>query len=970
MKKFTIILFLCLSIIAKAQVLPTAQSFKQQDSIYWENALSLIKPQITTGILYSKVVPFSNLYNFNSADYNTADAGLFKQALSEMHRASDNASQFITVDELALYKKQIYASNANAGTPIVEIGVLNTSFDFLYYDEDDENNGGLHLINDVYTPISGKPSVLTKHITMISPQREMVVAANNGAVSYRINNAFYFNKHKKIKNLTADFGSGNVTLIDNQVINTSVYTENYTTFGKKTLVFHVTYTDNTSITTYAHIEIVNPQSLIVAPATNNCVKTNIIRYTSTIPYQGYDENTEIYGELEYKIFFANTNGMGSCDLSRIKKPFIVIDGFDPGDKRRIELDDCQFDPVCRKINENLNDEFVPEDYHSIYSLMQYGDGTDKNLVYNLRDNGYDYDVIIINLPTDRNPSDYEDIQHDYGADFIQRNAMTVASFIKEVNQALANNNSTEQLVVAGPSMGGQITRYALAYMEKMEQDTGDRSWDHNTRLWVSIDSPHQGANIPLAVQGSTYFLGYIHGSEETRKKYDQKLRSPAAKEMLIDHYDYFSSATKHPYFLNYYADLSSNGLPGSNGYPTKSRNIAVINGSISGETFANPGDCFLDMKGYVPGFFLGAAFWWVHINLFSVKNNFQQNYNQSGMVFDIWAARLNINFYNSLNVERTNPNWQGSLDVMPGSYVNSGNDLKEGIIKNLKDNYIQRDMHIPSTEDGTVVPQTFMPTHSTLDTSGFTDWYQPIDRNLVCSGQTPFDNYYGALSNTYHVTFTQESKDWMFAELDADPVNGPFPPPSVYIPSNTEIVGNDLVCYNSTANYSTTLNDCAGAITWETSNNLVIINDNNSNIDVRAINSNYSGTGWIKATIKNITFTKNVMIGKPNISNISFNRVAHYSFQNQRWNFLAALYAGNMLSVNYIWEWQVPNSMILQGSPYDSYINFRPNVNSDTQMTISVRASNNCGCSGWKSQIFDVIGGGNNSNNNRDIIEY
>ena len=107
MKKFTIILFLCLSIIAKAQVLPTAQSFKQQDSIYWENALSLIKPQITTGILYSKVVPFSNLYNFNSADYNTADAGLFKQALSEMHRASDNASQFITVDELALYKKQI-----------------------------------------------------------------------------------------------------------------------------------------------------------------------------------------------------------------------------------------------------------------------------------------------------------------------------------------------------------------------------------------------------------------------------------------------------------------------------------------------------------------------------------------------------------------------------------------------------------------------------------------------------------------------------------------------------------------------------------------------------------------------------------------------------------------------------------------------------------------------------------------------
>jgi len=53
-----------------------------------------------------------------------------------------------------------------------------------------------------------------------------------------------------------------------------------------------------------------------------------------------------------------------------------------------------------------------------------------------------------------------------GADYVERNAMVLVELIKNINPALASNGSTEKLVVIGPSMGGLISRYALAYMKK------------------------------------------------------------------------------------------------------------------------------------------------------------------------------------------------------------------------------------------------------------------------------------------------------------------------------------------------------------------------------------------------------------------------------------------------------------------------------------------------------------------------
>ena len=81
MKKCIIFAGFLVSFTLSAQNPPTSQTYKAQQNQYWQTALQLIQPQITTGILYSKVTPFSNLYRFNSTDYNTANASLMPEII-------------------------------------------------------------------------------------------------------------------------------------------------------------------------------------------------------------------------------------------------------------------------------------------------------------------------------------------------------------------------------------------------------------------------------------------------------------------------------------------------------------------------------------------------------------------------------------------------------------------------------------------------------------------------------------------------------------------------------------------------------------------------------------------------------------------------------------------------------------------------------------------------------------------------
>jgi hypothetical protein len=105
--------------------------------------------------------------------------------------------------------------------------------------------------------------------------------------------------------------------------------------------------------------------------------------------------------------------------------------------------------------------------------------------------------------------------------YIQANAAVAVSGIL---RTIEEREGDLPLVVGGVSMGGMITRYALARMET------DRI-DHQTDKYFSYDTPHLGAWIPLVLQQ----LAYLHESLQPRQDgpgQAELIRSPAAQQLL------------------------------------------------------------------------------------------------------------------------------------------------------------------------------------------------------------------------------------------------------------------------------------------------------------------------------------------------------------------------------------------------------------------------------------------------------
>ncbi|MFH8573213.1 esterase/lipase family protein [Streptomyces sp. NPDC017993] len=92
-----------------------------------------------------------------------------------------------------------------------------------------------------------------------------------------------------------------------------------------------------------------------------------------------------------------------------------------------------------------------------------------------------------------------------------------------VMRAIAERQGNARLVVGGFSMGGIVTRYALARMETQRID-------HQTELYFSYDSPHRGASIPVGVQAFSHFIPF-------QNAFARQMSSPAACQMLWQHYD-------------------------------------------------------------------------------------------------------------------------------------------------------------------------------------------------------------------------------------------------------------------------------------------------------------------------------------------------------------------------------------------------------------------------------------------------
>ncbi len=208
--------------------------------------------------------------------------------------------------------------------------------------------------------------------------------------------------------------------------------------------------------------------------------------------------------------------------------------------------------------------------------------------------------------------------------------------IERVNQ---QKITSEQNVVVGASMGGIVSRYALAKMENAGKS-------HCTGAFFTLDTPHNGANIPLALQA----LGWFYHATGTTDELWDALNTPAARQQLITTLGAELQAGRvalHNATLPYITQLDLGELTNpatvnlrsglqsqlsALGWPKLPRKLALLDGMIDGTALSNqgfgPGDKYYDASIYANGGDLGTVF---KIAMRSANSSSTEDYTINGL---------------------------------------------------------------------------------------------------------------------------------------------------------------------------------------------------------------------------------------------------------------------------------------------------------------------------------------------------
>jgi hypothetical protein len=357
----------------------------------------------------------------------------------------------------------------------------------------------------------------------------------------------------------------------------------------------------------------------------------------------------------------------------------------------------------------------------------------EEFVLDLRSRGYD--LILL---------DFVD-----GAASIVYNAALLKRLIHLCNAYKEGNQS---LVVAGASMGGQVARVALAEMERDSEK-------HCTGIYISWDSPHLGANIPLSIQATIDFLSPFSAEAEAFET--EALNRPAAKEMLI--YQHFSSngQTLHPEeFENFQEYLQTLGMP------KMTINWAIANGSGLGINLQNPiWTPLLETSCDASSIFSGDEF---KMHLFAVPGNPEHPASTQDMsviadlIYSETYSELLFFAYTEYSGTYSISNAAMPLDYKAGGFRTSVKELVD--VVNDNEDYLSVCNEIGTEQYS--LQHSFISTESALGYSGIQN-VAILDALIQNAGSTPFDLFYiPSGQNQPHVAMTPQNIQWLLTQLD------------------------------------------------------------------------------------------------------------------------------------------------------------------------------------------------------------
>ena len=396
---------------------------------------------------------------------------------------------------------------------------------------------------------------------------------------------------------------------------------------------------------------------------------------------------------EYNVYLGCGNG-------ELTKPIIVVEGIDPTNSI-----------FCRDIYASIagaNDLFVAEE------LQAAG-----------------FDIVVLNFQN--------------GAADLVVNSGALISLLLTINSQVQ-----EPIVVMGLSMGGVIARYALGQME-MANVT------HNCRLFISFDSPQNGANIPLGLQNMADFwvnslVPVLNTPFTSLLNSALLLQAPAMKQLA---FPYFTTNTAHTTFYN-----NMNAMNGNTGMPLQCRNVAIACGSGNGTQQATqPGMQLLN--------------WNNTIGVASILNNvWAMPGNNVSAVFEglyigpqvqsLWPPILGLGANVRMNFENNKPD----LDHVPGSHFNGYSTFTDLFTEGSQilgfnpPNYF---FNNPTNDDWEV---PFIPTTSALGLVTPSTYIFDFQNAPNGSFTSRFDRlYFGEVNNLEHLQMTPGIRNFILEEV-------------------------------------------------------------------------------------------------------------------------------------------------------------------------------------------------------------
>jgi hypothetical protein len=817
-----------------------------------------VKPNdVPTGVLYDRVNPIADATNLKQGDTLTTERAL--QLWHELY----NATYKFSNPQWSLQGIIKASAASKAISEAMPIGYINYAFNYL-----DSTTMSNSVVDEAVNTLKFTCSPTYNSKTIILPILFTHRLEGDSVL-------LYFDSTLSLANVNEEILSIQVKLPNGEFVTLSKGEKKYLnltniTAEAKSIV--LSFNVGTAVSKYGYSYDYNYTKVkktraFASTAGISClpVSTSSLQFTSgaSLKFQGYGETTPSEAIGKYKIYYKLNNLTDNTLIGKkLTKPIILIDGIDFLDGERNSPD-------------------------KIYDLFSYDNGN-QHLGNDLRLKGYD--IIVLNFPMYPLyplPLPIQKACHlcnwrDGGTDYMERNGLLLERLLIMVDSIMQHDvpGTTEKISIIGPSMGGQISRYALKDME-------DKGIPHNVKLWCAFDSPHHGANIPMGIQGMTWFAAMKLGNAGADSSYFFKIRSIAARQLLIHQLGELNSSNEPTMYDSYRATWQA--MIDAKGFPQNLRKIALINGTA-------------DLPGYnLPG---GKMFQydvtkhgnpWQGFLLSSFEPRFLNNSNTTKSIFDGYKYGPFGSLYSHLTY--TNNKVYENLDGVMGSTLQTGldayNALETGKISSPVAS-ITAYKYVGGIKIGTLfsIPvmygdgnkfdfkgtglNTFIPTWSALAIKNRNySWHTSLNEDLTCSGKTPFDDYMTAATNEPHVFISGASAAWALAQIDQGDSKCP------QVCGNT-LLGADRMCIGDIKVF--TLQNSVPtnvAINWTTSAGLTFVSSGSSATVTCTANN---AAAWVKVGLRpkigsafcrdEKTYSYNVIAGSPSIlQGVWFGRV-------------------------------------------------------------------------------------------------